>query len=111
MATQATDERYLASGEVYQQIGPNYSNEERLVTAALRTATVPAAVIQTIRPPLPQIIPFPPRFGYQGYDERQVGIEQVIYIDRFYPTRRMDLSGGVVGWQSASRNVGNNDVW
>ena len=99
------------SGDIYYELGPNYSNQERLVTAALRTATVPGAEIAAIRPPLPQIIAFRPRFGYEDYPDRQPGITVVLNVDRYYQNRRDDLSGGVAGWQASARNVGSEDVW
>jgi hypothetical protein len=104
--------RLQNSGDIYQELGPNYSSQELLVTAALRTAMVPGAVIlaQT-RPPLPQIQPFPPRYGYPDYPERQPGIDVAFNVDRAYPNARYELTGGVAGWQGAARNVGVNDVW
>jgi hypothetical protein len=99
------------SGDIYQELGPNYSSQELLVTESLRTAMVPAEEIAQIRPPLPQIDPFPPRYGYADYPDRQPGIGLVLDVDRYYRNRRDDISGGVAGWQGAARNVGVEDVW
>jgi hypothetical protein len=100
-----------SSGSVYNELGPNFSNQERLVTRALMTATVPSEVLQGLRPPLPQIVPFPMRFGYPDYPDRQADMRQVLDVDRYYRNRRDDISGGVAGWQAASRNIGVHDVW
>ena len=106
------NQKQLSNGDVYYELGPNYSSQERLVTASLMTATIPGDVLrETVRPPLPQIIPFPPRFGYPDYPERQPGIEVAFSVNRYYPNARYELSGGVAGAQASARNVGVEDVW
>ena len=106
------NQQRLSSGDVYYELGPTYSSQEALVTASLMTATIPGDVIQaTVRPPLPQIQPFPPRFGYPDYPDRQPGIDMALSVDRFYPNARYELSGGVAGAQASARNVGVEDVW
>lgn len=108
----SSNQERMSSGDIYYEIGPSYSNEERLVTAALMTATVPGAIIQAeVRSPLPQIDPFPPRFGYPDYQDRQASIGVVLDVDRAYRNRRDDVSGGVQGWQASARNIGVHDVW
>jgi hypothetical protein len=62
-------------------------------------------------PLLHAIQPFPPRYGYEEYAQRQPDIGTVLDVNRSYPNRRWDLSGGVAGWQGAARNVGVEDVW
>lgn len=104
--------RLQNSGDIYQELGPNYSSQELLVTAALRTAMIPGQVlVETVRPPLPQIQPFPLRFGYPSYQDRQPGVDVAFSVDRFYPNARYELSGGVAGAQASARNVGVEDVW
>jgi len=104
-------ERLQNSGDIYQELGPNYSSQELLVTAALRTAMIPGEeVVAETRPPL-DIDPFPPRYGYPPYEQRQSSIEEVLDVNRSYPNRRWDLSGGVAGIQTSARNVGVEDVW
>lgn len=112
MITSPRPVRLQNSGDIYQELGPNYSSQELLVTAALRTAMIPGQELAAgVRPPLPQIQPFPPRYGYPTYPDRQPGIEVAFTADRAYPNARYELSGGVAGWQGAARNVGVEDVW
>ena len=84
--------------------GPWSSNEERLTQQALMVATIPGAQIQQmVRPPLPQIQLFPPRFGYGP--GRQPEIEDVISVDRNSIEPRVSwYSGGVAGYTGSSRN-------
>ena len=111
MISSPSSERLMMTGEIYKAIGPNYSNQERLTTQALMVAAIPGAELQEmVRPNIPNIDPFPPRFGYPDYLQRQPTIDMVINVDRWYPNRRTDLSGGVAGWQSSARNV-QSDVW
>jgi hypothetical protein len=63
-----------------------------------------------VRPPIP-IQPFPPRYGYEEYPQRQADIGTVLDVDRSYPNQRWNISGGVAGWQGSARNVGVEDVW
>jgi hypothetical protein len=105
--------RLQNSGDIYQELGPNYSSQELLVTAALRTAMIPGQeIVAEVRPPIPTLgDPFPPRYGYAPYQDRQATIQEALDVNRSYPNRRWDLSGGVAGWQGAARNVGVEDVW
>jgi hypothetical protein len=111
MISSPASEQMMMTGEIYKELGPNYSNQERLTTQALMVAAIPGKVLQeVVRPNIPGLIPFPPRFGYPDYVQRQPTIRMVINVERWYPNRRTDLSGGVAAWQSSARNVG-SDVW
>ena len=100
----------LDNGDVYLQAAPFYRNEERLVSQALMVATIPGAVLQAqVRPPLPQVNPFPPRFGYPESQDRQWGVETVLDFPRAYRNRQDDTSGGVAGIQAGARNT--NEGW
>lgn len=56
-----------------------------------------------VRPPIPQIRLFPDRYGYG--DRSQPGIDDIVSIDRNYIEPRVSwYSGGVSGFQGASRN-------
>lgn len=102
-----TDSERLDNGDVYLQAAPFYRNEERLVSEALMIATVPGQVLQArVRPNLPQVDPFPPRWGYLPYTARQASVEEILGETRNFRNRRDDISGGPAGWQAASRNVG-----
>jgi hypothetical protein len=81
---------------------------ERLTSQALMVMNIPGADIQAmVRPPLPQIRLFPDRYGY---DRRQPGIDDIVSVDRNYSEPRVSwYSGGVSGYQAASRNsLGSN---
>lgn len=99
------------SGDIYRELGPNYSSQELLTTVALRTALIPGDQIQATVAPLWFVNMWPPRYGYPDYQERQADISLVLDVDRAYRNRRDDLSGGVQGWQASARNVGVEDVW
>jgi hypothetical protein len=91
---------------VYMKRKPTQSNQERLVSDALSMSQTPGAVLQRdVRPPLPQIVTFPPRFGYPDIKHRQATIEGVLDVARQYADARDDMSGGPGGYQGASRNV------
>ena len=63
-----------------EYIGPFASNQERLVSQSLAAWTMSAAEVQAyVRPPLPQIKMFPPRFGYS---EHEIGIEDLVNLPR-----------------------------
>jgi hypothetical protein len=69
-------------------------------------------IVAEVRPPIATLgMPFPPRYGFPSYPDRQSGIDQVLDAQRVFQNRRYDLSGGVAGWQGAARNVGVEDVW
>ncbi len=84
--------------------GPWSSNEERLTQQALAVALIPGAELQElVRPNLPQIQLFPPRFGYG--DRPQPEIDDVVSIDRNYVEPRVSwYSGGVGSYSGSSRN-------
>jgi hypothetical protein len=84
--------------------GPWSSNEERLTQQALAVATIPGAKLQEIvRPNIPQIQLFPPRFGYG--DRTQPEIDDVVSVDRNYVEPRVSwYSGGAGSYSGSSRN-------
>lgn len=106
-----TDSDRLDSGDVYLQSAPFYRNAERLVDEALRVAVVPASQLERIRPPLPDIQLFPPRWGYLDYVERQPSIDTVLNQPHAYANRRDDISGGPADIQASARNVGATGSW
>jgi hypothetical protein len=84
--------------------GPFSSNMERLTTQALMAATVPGVQLQQmVRPPLPQIQQFPPRFGW-GI-RTQPEMDDVVTLDRVYTEPRISwYSGSPAGYSGSSRN-------
>lgn len=87
----------------WQYLGPFTSNEERLTQQAIQAAVLPGnEIAELTRPPLPQINPFPSRFGYA----RTVpGIMDIIEVDRRYTEPRVTwFSGSVAGFGGSSRN-------
>lgn len=92
----------------YSYLGPFASNQERLVQQALAVMEIPADEIQeVVRPPLPQIDLFPPRFGY---DRTAIGINDIINVSRAFPTRISWFSGGVGSYSGTSRDTLGNGV-
>lgn len=89
-------------------LGPFSSNEERLLSQALQVATIPGQELaEMVRPPFPQIDPFRPKMGYRT---RQLGIEDIIDIDRVY-NERTDFSGRDSSIQGTSRNTQGTGTW
>ena len=84
--------------------GPWSSNEERLTQQALMAATMPGVKLQElVRPNIPQIQLFPPRFGYGPHLEPE--IDDVVSISRNYIEPRISwYSGGPAGYSGSSRN-------
>lgn len=74
--------------QVYSR--PGQLREEYNVDAVLQLATIPADVIATQRPPVPQQL-FPPRTGYRN---EQLTITDVLSTDRMAPQFRSWQSGG-----------------
>lgn len=110
MLTSGSSQEALDNGNVYLQAAPFYRNEERLVSQALVVATIPGQVLQEqVRPNLPQVQLFPPRFGYPDYNDRQFSIDTVLDFPRAYRNRQDDTSGGVAGIQAGARNT--NEGW
>lgn len=90
-------------GPRWQFLGPFASNEERLTQQAIQAAVLPGEEIaDLVRVPLPQVNPFPERFGY---DRRVPGILDIIDVDRRYSDPRISwFSGGPASYSGTSRN-------
>lgn len=90
-------------GPRWQFLGPFASNEERLTQQAIQSNILPGAELgEMVRTPLPQINPFPDRFGY---DRTVPGILDIIDVNRHYSEPRASwFSGGPAGYSGASRN-------
>ena len=85
---------------------PRWGNtrEERLLDEALQVANVPGDVIrEQVRPPLTQIIAFPPRMGLPTKQQRQIKIEDIIDVNRIYSDPRINWTGTPGGYSGSSR--------
>jgi hypothetical protein len=87
--------------------GPFASKEEQLATQALSVASIPGDMLsEVVRPPLPQIKLFPPRYGYRT---RQLGINDILNVDELYqspPTRVGGILPGAVGTERNAQGTG-----
>lgn len=92
----------------YDYMGPFANAQEAFMARALKAATMPAALLQDIvRPPLPQVQLFPPRYGYRT---RALGIEDVMDVNaEFYPTR-VDFTRDQGSYSGTARNI-SESVW
>jgi len=92
----------------YDFMGPFANAQEAFMARALKSATMPAALIpDLIRPPLPQVQLFPPRFGYRT---RQLGIQDVMDVNNAFQPTRVDFTREPGGYQGTARNV-SESVW
>jgi hypothetical protein len=92
----------------YDFMGPFKDTQEANLTRAVRSVTLPAIMIQDIiRPPLPQVQLFPPRYGYRT---RELGIMDVMNVDSEFQPTRTDYTQSVGSYQGTSRNV-SESVW
>lgn len=86
------------------------SKEEQIREQAVAYALASAPEVQdTVRPPLPQVDPFPPRFGYRN---RQFGVEEVINVAEIHKAPSpSNFGGSVAGYTGASRNASGTGSW
>lgn len=85
----------------YDYMGPFGNLEEALTARALSAATMPGDQLsELVRPPLKQINPFPPRFGYRT---RALGIGDIMDVDDIY--RQPKFAGGFGAYEGTSRNA------
>lgn len=92
----------------YDYMGPFKDTQDMLITRAVRSVTLPAQMIQDlVRPNLPQVQLFPPRFGYRT---RQLGIADVMDVNLEYQPTRTDFSQSPSSYQGTARNV-SESVW
>jgi hypothetical protein len=92
----------------YDFMGPFANAQEAFMARALKSATMPAALLSDlIRPPLPQVQLFPPKFGYRT---RALGIEDVMDVNETFSPTRVDFTREPGGYQGTARNV-SESVW
>lgn len=87
----------------WQYLGPFASNEERLTQQAIQANILPSnELADVVRPPLPQVTLFRPRFGYEN---RVPDIYDIMDVSRQYSEGRVSwFSGTVAGYEGTSRN-------
>ncbi len=92
----------------YDYMGPFKDTQEALLTRAVRSVTLPKQMVQDIvRPPLPQVQLFPPRFGYRT---RAIGIMDVMDVNEQFEPTRTDYTQSPGSYQGTARNV-SESVW
>jgi len=93
----------------YDYMGPFGSVQERLLSQALNSITMPGAVLQeVVRPNIPQIDRFRPKFGYRT---RALSIVDVANVDEeFVPVRR-DFTASQAGYEGTLRNAQGQGFW
>ena len=92
----------------YDYMGPFANAQEAFMVRALRAATMPGQLLQDlVRPPLPQVQLFPPRFGYRT---REIGILDVMDVNEDFQPTRVDFTREPGGYQGTARNV-SESIW
>lgn len=82
--------------------GPFASNQERLTTQAMAVGSMTSEEIQeAVRPNLPQIELFPPKYGYVT---TEIGIKDIVELTG-RPRQRHDYSGEPTTQESTNRNA------
>lgn len=85
---------------VYERTHPWESLPERILTDSLSVATVPGDVIALQSAPPPVVRPlYPPRFGYRV---TALGIQDVLQVDKTYPSPSVNFYTGTQGGYSGS---------
>ena len=94
----------------YDYLGPYKSIQDSLISRALAAVTTPGAVLQEIvRPNLPQVKLFPPRFGYRS---RELNLKDVMHVNE--DTNGFPLRADTYGTASAEstmRNAQGQGFW
>lgn len=85
-----------------EYIGPFASNNERMLSQALKVGNLTSAEIQEyVRPPMPQIQLFPNKFGYET---SEYGIKDIVELSGRVQ-QRTDYSQQPTTTESTSRNA------
>lgn len=92
----------------YDYMGPFKDTQDMLITRAIRSVTLPSQMVQDlVRPNLPQVQLFPPRYGYRT---RELSIYDVMDVDLEFQPTRTDYSQSPSSYQGTSRNV-SEAIW
>lgn len=93
----------------YDYMGPFSSVQERLISQALNAVTMPGEVLQqVVRPNLPQVDPFRPRFGYRT---RSLSVTDVMNVDAEFQPVRKDFTASDAGYEGTLRNAQGQGFW
>jgi hypothetical protein len=93
----------------YDYAGPFASVQERLLSQALNSITMPGEVLQNVvRPNLPQVDPFRARMGYRT---RALSILDVMNVNEQFQPERVDFTGSQAGYQGTLRNAQGQGFW
>jgi hypothetical protein len=94
----------------YDYLGPFSSIQDSLISRAIASVTMPGESLQEmVRPPLPQIMMFPPRYGYRTRALSVMDIMRVNEDMHPYPTR-VDVYGQA-GAEGTQRNAQGQGFW
>lgn len=92
----------------YDYMGPFEDAQDQLISRAIMSVTLPAAMIQDIvRPNLPQVQLFRPKYGYRT---EEISIVDIVDVNLEYPPTRTDYSQSPTSYQGTARNV-SESVW
>lgn len=92
----------------YDYMGPFEDTQDALISRAIMSVTLPSSMIQDIvRPNLPQVQLFRPKFGYRT---RQLDITDVMNVNAEFQPTRTDFTQSFGSYQGTSRNV-TESVW
>lgn len=81
---------------------PDASADDAATSRLVQAATMSASALRkTVRPPLPQVELFRPRFGYRT---RTLGISDIMNVDEVLKEPRVNYGGTPAGIESSSRN-------
>jgi hypothetical protein len=90
-----------------EYIGPFQSNQERLLNQSLAAWSMTSSEIQEyVRPNLPQIELFPPRYGYK---KEEIGIKDIVDMPG-RPVQRVDYTKTPGVTEATSRNTLGNSI-
>lgn len=103
--------QYNSGARAHSTQRPFQSNEERLVSESLEIADAPAEVISQIRPPLSQVVLFPPRTGFGEYADRVPTIYTAFTTGRWKPDSRNDWSGNLLGSYRSTLRPSTGFAW
>lgn len=101
--------RWDEEPEVWSYEGPFSSHMEALVQQATASLHMTRDEITThVRPALPQVAPFRPRYGYPEVQDRQARVVDIVNAPRRQDARASWYSGGPAGMLGGSRFMSNN---